>query len=44
MWDPTKYLAFADHRSRPFFDLLARVRADAPRRVADLGCGPGNLT
>lgn len=44
MWDPIKYLAFADHRSRPFFDLLARVPADAPRRVADLGCGPGNLT
>ena len=44
MWDPTKYLDFADHRSRPFFDLLARVPADAPRRVADLGCGPGNLT
>ncbi|HEV7647404.1 MAG TPA: trans-aconitate 2-methyltransferase [Actinophytocola sp.] len=44
MWDPGKYLDFADHRSRPFFDLLARVPADAPRRVADLGCGPGNLT
>jgi trans-aconitate 2-methyltransferase len=44
MWDPAKYLAFADHRSRPFFDLVARVAADAPRRVADLGCGPGNLT
>ena len=44
MWDPAKYLAFADHRSRPFFDLLARVGADAPRRVVDLGCGPGNLT
>jgi trans-aconitate 2-methyltransferase len=44
MWDPSKYLAFADHRSRPFFDLLARVSADAPRRVVDLGCGPGNLT
>jgi trans-aconitate 2-methyltransferase len=44
VWDPTKYLAFADHRSRPFFDLLARVSADDPRRVADLGCGPGNLT
>lgn len=38
------YLAFADHRGRPFFDLLSRVAADAPRRVADLGCGPGNLT
>lgn len=44
MWDPGKYLAFADHRSRPFFDLVARVHADSPRRVVDLGCGPGNLT
>ena len=44
MWDPGKYLAFADHRSRPFFVLVARVHADSPRRVVDLGCGPGNLT
>ncbi|HEX6354801.1 trans-aconitate 2-methyltransferase [Actinophytocola sp.] len=44
MWDPTQYLAFADHRSRPFFDLVARVSAEDPRRVVDLGCGPGNLT
>lgn len=44
MWDPGKYLAFADHRSRPFFDLVARVGASEPRRVVDLGCGPGNLT
>jgi trans-aconitate 2-methyltransferase len=44
MWDPTKYLAFADHRSRPFFDLIGRIHVTAPTRVADLGCGPGNLT
>lgn len=44
MWNPQTYLAFADQRARPFFDLLARVGADSPRRVADLGCGPGNLT
>ena len=43
-WNPDVYLAFADHRGRPFFDLLSRVGADAPRRVVDLGCGPGNLT
>ncbi len=43
-WDPTAYLGFADHRARPFHDLLARVTARAPRRVVDLGCGPGNLT
>jgi trans-aconitate 2-methyltransferase len=44
MWDPDVYLAFADHRGRPFYDLLARVGAQRPRRVVDLGCGPGNLT
>ncbi len=43
-WDPDRYLAFADERGRPFVDLLARVGADAPRTVVDLGCGPGNLT
>lgn len=44
MWNPDVYLAFADHRGRPFFDLVSRVAADSPRRVVDLGCGPGNLT
>lgn len=44
MWNPETYLSFADHRGRPFFDLLGRVGAQHPRRVADLGCGPGNLT
>lgn len=44
MWDPNQYLAFADHRGRPFYELTARIGASTPRRVADLGCGPGNLT
>src|SRR6185369_14522830 len=44
MWDPAKYLAFGDHRARPFHDLVGRIAAEAPRRVVDLGCGPGNLT
>ncbi|MDY6998723.1 MAG: trans-aconitate 2-methyltransferase [Actinomycetota bacterium] len=44
MWNPDTYLAFADHRARPFADLLSRVGARSPRRVVDLGCGPGNLT
>jgi trans-aconitate 2-methyltransferase len=45
-WDPAQYLRHADHRTRPFTDLLARVPglpADAPR-IADLGCGAGNVT
>jgi trans-aconitate 2-methyltransferase len=44
MWDPDVYLSFADHRGRPFYDLLTRVGAQDPRRVVDLGCGAGNLT
>lgn len=44
MWDPARYLQFADERSRPFFDLAARIGATAPGYVVDLGCGPGQLT
>jgi len=44
MWDPGQYLRYAGERARPFFDLLARVGATEPGYVADLGCGPGNLT
>jgi trans-aconitate 2-methyltransferase len=43
-WNPERYLAFGDHRTRPAVDLLARVALAAPARVADLGCGPGNST
>jgi trans-aconitate 2-methyltransferase len=43
-WDPAQYLQFAAERGRPFRDLLARVGADRPATVVDLGCGPGNLT
>lgn len=43
-WDPEQYLTYAGERGRPFVELLARVDADRPRRVIDLGCGPGNLT
>jgi trans-aconitate 2-methyltransferase len=44
MWDPAVYRRFGTERSRPFFDLTARIGADAPRRVVDLGCGTGDLT
>ena len=30
MWDPAQYLQFGDERSRPFFDLLARVGGRDP--------------
>ncbi|MEV0317235.1 trans-aconitate 2-methyltransferase [Streptomyces sp. NPDC050658] len=48
-WDPAQYLRHAGHRARPFVDLLARVPElpspdGRPPRIADLGCGPGNVT
>jgi trans-aconitate 2-methyltransferase len=43
-WDPALYLRFGDHRTRPAADLLARVPLTQPKRVIDLGCGPGNST
>ncbi|WP_405657396.1 trans-aconitate 2-methyltransferase [Streptomyces sp. RK9] len=48
-WDPDQYLRHSGHRARPFLDLLGRVpRLPAddgrPPRIADLGCGPGNVT
>lgn len=43
-WDPDRYLTYADERGRPFVELVARIDTDRPRRVVDLGCGPGTLT
>jgi trans-aconitate 2-methyltransferase len=43
-WDPAQYERFREERSRPFHDLLALVQARPGLRVADLGCGTGELT
>ncbi len=44
MWDPGQYQRYAGERGRAFSGLTARVAACDPGYVADLGCGPGNLT
>jgi trans-aconitate 2-methyltransferase len=44
MWDAALYLRFGGERAGPFFDLLARVGAELPGYVIDMGCGPGQLT
>ena len=43
-WDPDLYRTFEAERTRPALDLLAQIRVDRARFVADLGCGPGNST
>jgi trans-aconitate methyltransferase/nucleoside-diphosphate-sugar epimerase len=43
-WDPDRYLRFADQRTRPGLELLARIPDLQPRRVVDLGSGTGHLT
>jgi trans-aconitate 2-methyltransferase len=43
-WDPVRYLRFAGERARPFAELVARIDAEAPSSVVDLGCGEGSLT
>ena len=44
MWDPGVYRQFGAERSRPFYELIARIGAEKPSLVADIGCGPGELT
>lgn len=47
-WNPAQYDLFQSHRATPFFDLTSRIvdspERGGPRRVVDLGCGPGSLT
>jgi len=43
-WDSGLYLKFASERTQPAIDLISKISASNPRRIIDLGCGPGNST
>ncbi|MCW5980224.1 MAG: methyltransferase domain-containing protein [Bryobacteraceae bacterium] len=43
-WDAGTYLKFARERTQPAIDLARRIELHEPKRIVDLGCGPGNST
>ena len=43
-WKPELYLKFEKQRTQPAIDLVSRIDMTAPKRIIDIGCGPGNST
>jgi len=43
-WNPQKYLAYKNERTQPAIDLLERIVLVNPKKIIDIGCGPGNST
>lgn len=43
-WNSNQYLKFKQERTLPSIDLANRINIDNPKRIIDIGCGPGNST
>ena len=43
-WSPDQYEKFKSERAQPFWDLVALIQPRPSMRIADLGCGTGELT
>jgi len=43
-WNAEQYLKFKSERTQPSIDLVNRINCRSPKRIIDIGCGPGNST
>ncbi|MFL0198621.1 methyltransferase domain-containing protein [Clostridium sp. WILCCON 0269] len=43
-WNSAQYLMFRNERTQPSIDLVNRIYNDEPKKIIDIGCGPGNST
>ncbi len=43
-WNSAQYLKFKNERTQPSVDLVKRIAIEHPKRIIDIGCGPGNST
>ncbi|NLY98590.1 MAG: methyltransferase domain-containing protein [Clostridiaceae bacterium] len=43
-WNSEQYLMFKAERTQPAVDLANRITTVHPRKILDIGCGPGNST
>lgn len=43
-WNSNQYLKFKKERTQPSLDLVNRIDIENPKKIIDIGCGPGNST
>ena len=43
-WNSEQYLKFKTERTQPAIDLVNRINVHNPKKILDIGCGPGNST
>lgn len=43
-WSSNQYLKFLKERTQPSIDLANRIMSENPKKIIDIGCGPGNST